>query len=175
MKILRFGYMEDTTLPLPLASPDGGDTPVLWKWKPFYIKDMINYDFIARELREWSDEYQRYLDAVRKYFSTPRFIRWLKDMDEPRYPSFHCMRLVNNIDDCFVVELRYWCGDLSLAVRLGNIGCRIDVETYVRSGLLGGRIGELDSFHDMMVMEIMDNLHDTIHNVDQSKKEPEYC
>ena len=152
-----------------------GVAPPLLCYANHCFTDMINYKQIELVLREWSDETERYLKLLAEYNSTPKIVRWFKNIVEPCRPMFHSRTLIMNYDDIFIVELRYWAGDVSLAVRLGNVGYKIDVETCRKSGLLGGRFGEIDSFHSMMVMEIRDNLYDIIHNVDQSKKEPEWC
>jgi hypothetical protein len=127
---------------------------------------MINYKQIELVLREWSDETERYLKSLDEYNSTPKIVRWFKNMREPRCPMSHSRTLVMDYDDIFIVELRYWAGDISLAVRHGNVGYKLDIITCKKSGLLGGRFGELDSNHTMEIMDIADTIHSIVFNYD---------
>ena len=144
----------------PLASPDGGDTPRLLLRKPI-LSDMIHYFKVARTLKEWSAANARYINELHQYNSMLPIVRRIKNIGEPKAPGFKCLRIMENVDDVVVVELRCY-GGITLACRAGDKGFSMNLINGEITPLLGSRGKNVGSYWFNTFCDIFNEVRDVI-------------
>ena len=107
---------------------------------------------------EWSKLYSRYDAALKEFNNTPKIIRWWRGIKEPCFPKFQSIVVVEDYVHDICIELRCWNRKLCAAVNANGKGFLVDLETDVRTPLLGSRGMDIDSEVAKIVEEHIDML-----------------